>query len=238
MAERRRQPSDTGREERGGFRRRPAVARCAGSARTRTRASIKRCSRPELCDRRGRDHPPAHHRHVLASSTPATAAISALAGGLLPYTVTTVWGWRRRAWSCRRGVRDCAVPGRAHRPPAALALLAVPLPRRWLSGVAGMAHAAASSLAAGSLLGGLLGWPVGTSLSGAGGRASRIAVLMLLAPGGWDRSYHHGGRDLRLRRAGGRLRPQSGSWTGAGDAWLWLRQRHDDVSRPRRRPGS
>lgn len=64
-------------------------------------------------------------------------------------------------------------------PGAGLALLAVPLPGLVVGGVAGVAHAAASSLAAGGLLGGLLGWPVGTSFIALAGVPTVLAVLML-----------------------------------------------------------
>ena len=64
-------------------------------------------------------------------------------------------------------------------PGAALALLAVPLPALVVGGVAGVSHAAASSLAAGGLLGGLLGWPVGASFLALSGVPTVLAVLML-----------------------------------------------------------
>ena len=64
-------------------------------------------------------------------------------------------------------------------PGAALALLAVPLPALVVGGVAGVSHAAASSLAAGGLLGGLLGWPVGASFLALAGAPAVLAVLML-----------------------------------------------------------
>jgi len=64
-------------------------------------------------------------------------------------------------------------------PGAALALLALPLPTLVVGGVAGAAHAAASSLAVGSLLGGLLGWPVGASFLALAGLPAVLAVLML-----------------------------------------------------------
>jgi uncharacterized protein YybS (DUF2232 family) len=64
-------------------------------------------------------------------------------------------------------------------PGAALALLALPLPSLVVGGVAGVSHAAASSLAAGGLLGGLLGWPVGVSFLALAGAPAVLAVLML-----------------------------------------------------------
>jgi uncharacterized protein YybS (DUF2232 family) len=64
-------------------------------------------------------------------------------------------------------------------PGAALALLAVPLPALVVGGVAGVSHAAASSLAAGSVLGGLLGWPFGASFLALAGAPAVLAVLML-----------------------------------------------------------
>jgi hypothetical protein len=64
-------------------------------------------------------------------------------------------------------------------PGAALALLAVPLPALVVGGVAGVSHAAASSIAAGSLLGGLLGWSVGAWFIALGGVPAVLAVLML-----------------------------------------------------------
>jgi hypothetical protein len=64
-------------------------------------------------------------------------------------------------------------------PGAALALLALPLPALVVGGVAGATHAAASSLAAGGLLGGLLGWPVGASFLALSGMPAVLAVLML-----------------------------------------------------------
>jgi uncharacterized protein YybS (DUF2232 family) len=105
---------------------------------------------------------------------------------------------------------------------AALALLAVPLPTLVIGGVAGVAHAAASSLAAGSMLGGLLGWPVGVSylmLAGAPGvlavlmlrRAWRLEVVLPAAIG------------LTFAGLGGLavlFAPGTGSWAAAlGDAW-------------------
>ncbi len=64
-------------------------------------------------------------------------------------------------------------------PGAALALLVVPLPALVVGGAAGVAHAAASSLAAGGLLGGLLGWPVAVSYLVLAGAPGLLAVLML-----------------------------------------------------------
>jgi hypothetical protein len=64
-------------------------------------------------------------------------------------------------------------------PGSGLALLAVPLPALVVGGVAGVSHAAASSLAAGGLLGGLLGWPVGASFLALAGAPAVLAVLML-----------------------------------------------------------
>lgn len=71
------------------------------------------------------------------------------------------------------------VGGLAGPPGAALALLAMPLPALVVGGVAGASHAAASSLAAGGLLGGLLGWPVGVSFLAFSGVPAVLAVLML-----------------------------------------------------------
>lgn len=64
-------------------------------------------------------------------------------------------------------------------PGAALALLAVPLPALVVGGAAGVVHAAASSLAAGGLLGGVLGWPVGVSYLLLAGLPGLLVVLML-----------------------------------------------------------
>lgn len=62
---------------------------------------------------------------------------------------------------------------------AAVALLAVPLPTLVVGGIAGVSHAAASSLAAGGLLGGLLGWPIGASFLVLAGGPAVLAVLLL-----------------------------------------------------------
>jgi len=64
-------------------------------------------------------------------------------------------------------------------PGAAVALLALPLPTLVVGGVAGVAHAAASSLAVGSVLGGVLGWSVGASFLALAGIPAVLAVLML-----------------------------------------------------------
>ena len=71
------------------------------------------------------------------------------------------------------------VGGLAGPPGAAIALLAVPLPALVVGGVAGVVHAAASSLVAGSVLGGLLGWPVGVAFLLLAGGPGVLAVLML-----------------------------------------------------------
>ena len=107
-------------------------------------------------------------------------------------------------------------------PGAALALLAVPLPALVVGGVAGVAHAAASSLAAGGLLGGLLGWPVGASFLALAGVPTVLAVLML------RRAWRLGpivSATMAATCAGCAVlaavfAPQSGSWTGAmATAW-------------------
>jgi hypothetical protein len=64
-------------------------------------------------------------------------------------------------------------------PGAGLALLVVPLPALVVGGVAGISHAAASSLAVGGVLGGLLGWPFGASFLALAGAPAVLAVLML-----------------------------------------------------------
>jgi hypothetical protein len=107
-------------------------------------------------------------------------------------------------------------------PGAALALLAVPLPALVVGGAAGVAHAAASSLAAGSLLGGLLGWPVGVSFLVLAGVPAVLGVLMLrrawrLEPvvSAVIAAMVLGGVVLALLVA-----PQAGSWPVAiADAW-------------------
>jgi uncharacterized protein YybS (DUF2232 family) len=107
-------------------------------------------------------------------------------------------------------------------PGAALALLALPLPTLVVGGVAGAAHAAASSLAVGSLLGGLLGWPVGASFLALAGVPAVVAVLMLrrawrLAPvvGASVAATLIGGALLAFL-----LVPEIGSWpTALADAW-------------------
>ena len=64
-------------------------------------------------------------------------------------------------------------------PGAALALLAAPLPILVVGGAAGALNAAVSSLTAGSLMGGLLGWPVGlVFLAFAGGPATLVTLML------------------------------------------------------------
>ncbi len=107
-------------------------------------------------------------------------------------------------------------------PGAALALLAVPLPALVVGGVAGVSHAAASSLAAGGLLGGLLGWPVGASFVALAGAPAVLAVLMLRRA--W-RLEPVVSAALAATLAGGGVlavlfAPEAGSWTAAlADAW-------------------
>jgi uncharacterized protein YybS (DUF2232 family) len=107
-------------------------------------------------------------------------------------------------------------------PGAALALLAVPLPALVVGGVAGIAHAAASSLAAGGVLGGLLGWPVGVSYVALAGAPSIVAVFMLrrawrleaVVPAAVTATFA-GVAGLAVLFA-----PATGSWsTALGDAW-------------------
>jgi uncharacterized protein YybS (DUF2232 family) len=64
-------------------------------------------------------------------------------------------------------------------PGAALALLAAPLPALVVGGAAGAVHAGLSSLAAGGLVGGFLGWPVGAAFLILGGVPAAIMVGML-----------------------------------------------------------
>jgi len=64
-------------------------------------------------------------------------------------------------------------------PGAALALLALPLPALVVGAVGGTSHAALSSLAAGGLLSGLLGWPVGAAFLALAGAPTVLTVLML-----------------------------------------------------------
>lgn len=64
-------------------------------------------------------------------------------------------------------------------PGAALALLVAPLPVLVVGGAAGIAHAALSSLAAGGLMGGLFGWPVGVAFLVLAGGPAVLAVSML-----------------------------------------------------------
>lgn len=107
-------------------------------------------------------------------------------------------------------------------PGAALALLAMPLPALVVGGVAGVSHAAASSLAAGGLLGGLLGWPVGVSFLALSGVPAVLAVLMLrrawrLEPvvSAAVAATCLGGAALAAAVA-----PDTGTWAGAmADAW-------------------
>ena len=107
-------------------------------------------------------------------------------------------------------------------PGAALALLAVPLPALVVGGVAGVSHAAASSLAAGGLLGGLLGWPVGASFLALAGAPAVLAVLMLRRA--W-RLEPVVSAAVAATCAGGAVlavlfAPEAGSWTAAlADAW-------------------
>jgi hypothetical protein len=107
-------------------------------------------------------------------------------------------------------------------PGAGLALLAVPLPALVVGGVAGVSHAAASSLAAGGLLGGLLGWPVGASFLALAGAPAVLAVLMLRRA--WRiepvlsaavAATCAGGAGLAVLFA-----PETGSWMSAlSEAW-------------------
>lgn len=107
-------------------------------------------------------------------------------------------------------------------PGAALALLALPLPALVVGGVAGVSHAAASSLAAGGLLGGLLGWSVGMSFLALSGVPAVLAVLMLrrawrLEPvvSAVVAATCLGGAVLAAAAA-----PDTGTWAGAmADAW-------------------
>jgi uncharacterized protein YybS (DUF2232 family) len=64
-------------------------------------------------------------------------------------------------------------------PGAQLALVVLPLPMLVVGGAAGATHAAASSLAAGGLLGGLLGWPFGLSFVLLAGIPAVCAVVLL-----------------------------------------------------------
>src|SRR5512144_2360248 len=71
------------------------------------------------------------------------------------------------------------VGGLSGPPGAAVALLAAPLPALVVGGAAGIAHAAVSSLAAGGLMGGLFGWPVGVAYLVLVGGPAVLAVAML-----------------------------------------------------------
>lgn len=107
-------------------------------------------------------------------------------------------------------------------PGAALALLVVPLPALVVGGVAGVAHAAASSLAAGGLLGGLLGWPVGASFLALAGAPAVLAVLMLRRA--WRLEWALAAAVAATAVGGGVLAmlfaPAAASWpTALADAW-------------------
>ena len=107
-------------------------------------------------------------------------------------------------------------------PGAGLALLAVPLPALVVGGVAGASHAAASSLAAGGLFGGLLGWPIGASFLLLAGAPTVLAVLMLRRAWRLEpvlsaalATMGAGGAGLAVLFA-----PEAGSWSAVlGDAW-------------------
>jgi len=64
-------------------------------------------------------------------------------------------------------------------PGAALALLALPLPALVVGAMGGTSHAALSSLAAGGLVGGLLGWPAGVAFVALAGAPAVLTVLLL-----------------------------------------------------------
>jgi uncharacterized protein YybS (DUF2232 family) len=107
-------------------------------------------------------------------------------------------------------------------PGAALALLALPLPTLVVGGAAGASHAAASSLAAGGLLGGLLGWPVGVSFLALAGAPAVLAVLMLRRAWRLEPVVSVAVAAMLLGAAGFALvvAPEAGSWPAAiADAW-------------------
>ena len=64
-------------------------------------------------------------------------------------------------------------------PGAALALLALPLPALVVGGVGGVAHAAASALAASGVMTSILGWPIGVAYLLLAGMPAVLGVLML-----------------------------------------------------------
>ncbi|MGD9763105.1 MAG: DUF2232 domain-containing protein [Candidatus Binatia bacterium] len=64
-------------------------------------------------------------------------------------------------------------------PGSALALLALPLPVLVVGGIGGTLHAAVSSLAAGGVVTGLLGWPVGAGFLALVGMPTVLTVLLL-----------------------------------------------------------
>jgi uncharacterized protein YybS (DUF2232 family) len=107
-------------------------------------------------------------------------------------------------------------------PGAGLALLAAPLPALVVGGAAGALHAGVSSLAAGGLMTGVLGWPVGAAFLAFAGVPAAVMVAMLRRAGRLEPALAAavGGTLLGGLALLVSLMPDVSAWRDAfGDAW-------------------